>query len=267
MRTAGTVAWLTLYELSRNRLAMLLLLVFIPVWISLAHLVFSPVPLDFTHRSTGTLLQVSGRELTMISGSLNAVTLLMGFLMFSATRRARMFDRRLTDAGCPRRALLLAKLVALTVGSLLVAGWATLVMLAYWDVRQPWLLYLALVVSGLIYGGIGIVLGVFLPDDLEGMFTIIMVSIIDLALQNPIANPAADAALIVYLPNYGPMQLGVAAGFTDLVPRAPLLNSLAWCVGCGLVGLVVFHLRTRRHHSVEGPSGTRQQGWSDPVRP
>jgi hypothetical protein len=198
-------------------------------------------------RSTGELLHVSGEKLTMISGSLNAVTLITGFMMFSMAHRAGGFDQRLVAAGCPRPALLLAKLASLLVAAAAIAGWATVVILWYWAPAQPWLFYLGLLTAALTYGGIGLVLGVFLPGELEGMFTIIMISIIDLVLQNPIINPAADKDLVVFLPTYGSMQTCVAAGFTDAFPLAQVLLFPIWLGACVMVGLAAFHSRTRVH--------------------
>ncbi|MFI6098116.1 hypothetical protein ACIA8G_21360 [Lentzea sp. NPDC051213] len=45
-----------------------------------------------------------------------------------------------------------------------------------------------------------------------------MISIVDVTLQNPIPNPAADSDLLRVLPSYGAMQAATAAGFSDTVP-------------------------------------------------
>lgn len=245
MTALRTVTWLGLVELSKNRLALILLVVFIPLWITLAYSVISSAPLPFRLRASGELLRVSGNDLTMVSGSLNAVTLLVGFQMFSTTHRARDFDLRMVAAGCRRSVLLIAKLVSLTVASGVVACWTTVVLLFYWRPEQPLLLLFGLFTAGLVYGGIGTVLGVFLPGELEGMFTIIMISIIDLALQSPLMNPAGDHELVAFLPSYSSMQTSVAAGFTHTIPLLQMTQWLAWFTGCAAVALAVFHLRTR----------------------
>ncbi|MBB5960693.1 hypothetical protein FHS29_007321 [Saccharothrix tamanrassetensis] len=241
-----TVTWYGLVELGKNRLAVVLVLGFVPLWITLAHVVASPTPLQFRYRATGGLLDVDSSQLMVIMGSLNAVTLITGFLMFSMTRRATDLDRRLVGAGCPRAVLLTAKLTALVVSTLVIACWSTSVILVYWQPEQPGLLCLGLIMAGLTYGGIGIVLGVFLPGELEGMFTVIMISLLDLILQNPLVNSTSDKDIVTFLPSYGPLQTCVGAGFTDTVPTTQMLLCPVWLTGCALIGLVAFHARTRQ---------------------
>lgn len=63
------------------------------------------------------------------------------------------------------------------------------------------------------------------------MFAIVMTSIIDLALQNPVTNSGADNPVMRYLPSYGAMQASTAAGFsTSPVPRY-LAIQLTWFAG------------------------------------
>ncbi|MYS44033.1 hypothetical protein GTY23_22935 [Streptomyces sp. SID5998] len=95
-----------LLALAKNRLALILLAVFVPLWITVAKTVATPELFPFRLRATGQVLHAGGDKITMISGSLNAVSLLVGFWMFSAARRTAAFDRRLTAAGYPRGALL-----------------------------------------------------------------------------------------------------------------------------------------------------------------
>src|SRR2546421_6558778 len=47
----------------------------------------------------------------------------------------------------------------------------------------------------------------FRSGDLEGFFLIIMLSLVDTFLQNPIGNPAANRAVVEYFPSYLPMQI------------------------------------------------------------
>ncbi|AHH94689.1 hypothetical protein GCM10010174_37580 [Kutzneria viridogrisea] len=242
-----TAAGFEVIEHARNRLAIVLVAVFVPVWITLITVMMPERPLPFRYRATDEVLQLNGMHLTLISGGLNAVTLIVGFLMFSVTYRSGPFDRRLVAAGYPRRHLLAAKMSALMLSSVLISVYAAGVIWLYWKPEQWWLLALSLFTSALTYGGIGIVLGVVLRGELEGMFTIIMISIIDVGLESPVVNGSASGDLVHFLPMYGSMQGGVAAGFTSGFPTRQLLLAPAWWLGCALIGLVAFHLRTRVH--------------------
>ena len=240
-----TATGFELIEHARNRLAIILVAVFVPVWITLIDLMMSESPLPFRYRGTGEELRVDGQHLTFISGGLNAVTLIVGFLMFSVTYRSGQFDRRLVAAGYPRPHLLAAKVTALTASSVVVAAYSTAMVWAYWHPQQPWLFALGMFTAAVTYGGIGIVLGVLLKGELEGMFAIIMISLIDVGLESPVVNTGSDNDLVRFLPMYGSMQAGVGAGFTRSVPWEQMAALPVWWAACAVVGLIAFHVRTR----------------------
>ncbi|MER6625072.1 MULTISPECIES: hypothetical protein [unclassified Streptomyces] len=242
-----------LLAMAKNRLAAVLLVAFIPMWITVAKTLTTPKTFPFRLRATGTWLRAGGDEITMISGSLNAVSLLVGFLMFSAARRTRAFDRRLTAAGYPRTALVGAKLTTLLVASVLVSAYATAWMLLFWSPLQPFLLGIAVLAVCLVYGAMGMCLALFLRGEVEGLVTIIMTSIIDLAPQNPVASTTADKALVELLPSYGSLQTSLAAGFTRDATSSPLLHSAAWLAAMTTTALAAFTLRTRAHQPPTPP--------------
>ncbi|MEJ3750150.1 hypothetical protein WEI85_43685 [Actinomycetes bacterium KLBMP 9797] len=239
----------------RNTFALILVLLFIPSWLGVIQAVIPGEDIDFGYRPADTALTVDATHLAMISGAINAVTLIVGFMMFAAVRRTGEFDQRLVLAGYSRSSLLVAKLLALALSAAVVAGYATLVMLLFWQPRQSWLVLVSLCTAGLVYGGIGIALGVVFTSELPGMFLIIMISLVDVMVQNPIINPASDTDLLVLLPTYGAMQTAVGAGFTDDVAPRCLLASAQWLAALTIFGLVAFHLRTRDHSQRTGEPG------------
>ena len=99
--------------------------------------------------------------------------------------------------------------------------------------------------AALAYGSLGLFLGVLLRGELEGFFLVIMVSLIDTFIQNPIGNPAANKDFVQALPTYASTQLYVAGGFSDLVPWPFIALTLAWPAALALLGLLIFWLRTR----------------------
>ncbi|MGX1916025.1 ABC transporter permease [Streptomyces phaeochromogenes] len=234
-----------LTEHGRNRFAMVLVILFVPLWTTLAYLAMPDTPTQMQLHATGETLTPRGNELTEISGALNAVTLITGFMMFAATFSGSRFDRRLAMAGYPRAHLVLAKVTALALISAAVAAYATAVTCLAWTPRQPLLLAAALFSAGLTYGALGVGFGSVLRREVEGMFAIVMTSIIDLALQNPVTSSGADNPVMRYLPSYGAMQASTAAGFsTSPVPRHLALQ-LAWFAGAALIALVGFGRSTR----------------------
>ncbi|MFF3752480.1 ABC transporter permease [Streptomyces sp. NPDC002018] len=245
MRLFGIATRYGLVEHTRNRFAMLLVAVFLPVWVILSGWTVPEDPVRFRVQSTGRLLTAGGDRLTQITGALNAVTLIIGFMMFAATFSNGAFDRRLSMAGFPRVPLGLAKVACLVIASVVVCSYATAVICCFWSPRQPVLLGTALFCTAMTYGALGVALGTLLRREVEGMFAIVMISVVDLALQNPLASSGADSDMVRWLPSYGAMQAATAAGFSTSVSAVDFAVQLAWFAVSALVGLLAFHRRTR----------------------
>ncbi|MFF1765942.1 ABC transporter permease [Streptomyces sp. NPDC058249] len=245
----GTALRFTLVEQARNRLALLIVVLFVPLWTALAFEVVARTELRFHLRPVGRFVVMDGNVLTQVSGALQALTLVVGFMMFVATARSALFDRRLVQAGFPRSCLGLAKCATLVLVAAAVAVYATAWVHLFWRPAQPVVFAAGMFTGALIYGGIGIVLAAVLHSELAGMFLAIMISSIDLLLQNPLINPNADSAVVRYLPAYGAMQTSVAAAGLHVVPFSCLLLSAGWALGTATLGMTAFAVRTRTHRS------------------
>jgi ABC-2 type transport system permease protein len=116
---------------------------------------------DFKYWSTGKLLSVDGGNLTLLTAGLNAITLIIGFMFFTSTKRGMAFDRRLVLSGYPQVVLVLGKLIAMLVVTALIALYATLILFAFWQHGHPMalpLIWLSFWCAALIYGGFGLLL-------------------------------------------------------------------------------------------------------------
>ncbi|MFC8535722.1 ABC transporter permease [Streptomyces sp. NPDC057249] len=255
---------------ARNRFAMLLVVVYIPVWIGLAYVAIPSRAAPFRLRATGEILAPPGNHLTQITGALNAVTLIAGFMMFAATFTGGAFDRRLAMAGYPRYHLVLAKLTALTLVCTAVAAYATVAAGFAWAPRQPFVLAAGLFLAALTYGALGVVFGSVLRREVEGMFAILMISILDVALQNPLSSSGSDSPVVRFLPTYGSVQASMSAAFSDAPAGEGLAIQLLWLTGAACAGLLVFRRRTRDALSQRGtarvPAPARSRKAAD-VRP
>jgi ABC-2 type transport system permease protein len=250
-----------LFEQERNRLALGLLLIFVPVWYYLFLVITQGMMIPVKDWSTGQLLTVPGGNLMLLTAGLNAITLIVGFMFFTSTERGMAFDRRLVLSGYPQAVLVLGKLIALLVVTALVALYATLILFAFWRHGHPAqmpLIWLGFWCAALIYGGFGLLLGVLVTNELVGFFLVIMVSLMDTSLQNPFGNPLSNQPLLRVFPSFGAMQLEVAGGFTTLVPWQEVGLALAWFVGFAVLGLLIFWWRTHaRNVQVASPSAER----------
>ena len=244
-RRYATAARFALIEQARNRFALGLLLVFVPIWDWMFGALISNDPIVFKLQSTGDFLQVNGHNLTVLTSGFNAITLIVAFMIFTVTRRNADFDRRLVLAGLPQPIAIAAKTTAIIVVSALVSLYASLVMLIFWRPEAIGPIWLGYLLDSLIYGAFGLLLGVLVSSELAGFFLIIMVSLMDTLLQAPVENPLANKDFLAAFPTYGPMQVAVSGGFGHGVPGGGILLALAWFVGFALIGLLIFWWKTR----------------------
>ncbi|MEU6281076.1 ABC transporter permease [Streptomyces sp. NPDC047028] len=247
MRSGGllTAARYALVEQGRNRFALLLVTLFVPGWITLAGFMLPSAPAVFVLRSAGLVLRPDGRELSQVAGALNTATLIAGFMMFAVTFSTGDFDRRLVLAGSRRVHLVVAKLVALLAVAAVVCGYATGVLCVFWPPRQPLLLAVALLSASATYGVLGVALGTVLRREVEGMFAIVMISMVDVGLQNPAFSGGAGSDGVRVLPSYGAFQLATGAAFSSARSGSCLVLQSAWFTGAVLLAFLAFRVRSR----------------------
>lgn len=259
LRTALRFA---LVEQARNRLALLIMALFVPVWTTLAFTVVPSTALRFRIRTVGRTVVMDGNILLQINGALQSLSLVIAFMMFVSTVRSALFDQRLVRAGFPRSALALAKCIALLLVAAVIAAYTTGWMHLFWQPEQPQVLAAGMFTGALVYGSIGIVLAAVVRSELAGMFLTIMITSIDLVLQNPLINPDADSLVVRFLPAYAAVQTSVAAAGLQVVPVAGLLLGGGWAVGMAALGMAAFTARTRsrrpRTARKAAPAGVEQ---------
>ena len=182
-----------------------------------------------------------------LAGGEAAITLIAGFVVFAATRRAIPFDRRLILSGYRPAALITAKTAAALAVAAAVSGYAAVVILAFWRPAGPWSVAAAFILAAASYAALGLLAGVLVRGDLEGFFLIIMTALLDTFLENPVDNPLANRPVLEFFPSYGPTQFAAAGVFHHQVLPGMVAVSLAWTAGFVLLGLAVLWLRMPRY--------------------
>jgi ABC-2 type transport system permease protein len=236
----------SLAEQARNRLAWVLLIAFVPGWYLIIGSMMRHTGAPFLLRATGTVLVVDGHDLTLITAGLSAITLITGFVVFAATRRALPFDRRLILSGYRPGALIAAKTTAALAVAAAVGAYAAVVILAFWRPAGLWAIALSFILATATYAALGLLIGVLVRGDLEGFFLIIMLAMLDTFLENPVDNPLANKPILEFFPSYGPTQFATAGAFHHQVLPGMAGLSLAWAAAFALLGLVVLRLRMPR---------------------
>jgi ABC-2 type transport system permease protein len=242
-----------LIEQLRNRVALGLLLIFLPLWDFAIGGMVPNGPVSFKLLGSGAFLTVDGHQLVLLTAGFNALTLIIGFMVFSATMKNTAFDRRLVLSGYAQPVLMLAKLTLLVILALVISLYASLVLLIFWRPESLLVVWVGFGADALIYGALGLLLGVLTTNEVVGFFVIIMVSLLDTFIQAPIYNPLANKDFLRFFPSYGPLQLAVNGGFSGGLLGRELLIALGWFVGLALIGLLIFWWRTRAPHRSSQP--------------
>lgn len=223
----------------RNRLALVLAVAFMPIWIAVARLCTSDERVRIWLDAISAPAFAPAGQVGQVASALGAITMVAGFITFTETFQSRQMDRRLLLAGYPRLPMLLAKLAAVTLTAALLALYTTSLLWISLPVRHAVPLALALAGAGLAYGGIGLLLGPLVRGELEGFFLIIMLSMVDTGLQNPVFNTLMDVAGVSALPLYGVTQLALSSALTAHIPWSHGLLSLTWSAATGALALLV----------------------------
>jgi ABC-2 type transport system permease protein len=245
MRQVWIALRLTLVEQAHNRFAMLLLAVYLPAWYGVIYGLTDNASIGFQLRAFHVFVATSQHRLGLLTGMLNATTLIMGFVALNAVRRSALVDQRLVLCGYSRSALILGRLLAFAVASGLLAFYAVAVLAAFTPPQHPVVVVAGTFGAVLTYAAIGVLAGVIARGDLEGFFFIIMLSLVDTFIQNPIGNPAANRGVVEYFPSYLPMQIVVGGAIADHVAWWQFWDSIGWAVVLGVLGVLGFWLRTR----------------------
>jgi ABC-2 type transport system permease protein len=240
----------------RNRFAWILLVAFVPVWYLLIGSMIAHHGVGFSLQATGATLVVDGHNLTLITAGLSSITLITGFVVFAAVRRTRAFDRRLVLAGYRPAALIAAKTGGALVQAVAIGAYATIIMLFSWRPAGVWAVAVTFMLAAATYAALGLLIGVLVRGDLEGFFLIIMVSLLDTFLENPVDNPLANKPILEFFPSYGSTQFAAAGAFHHQVLASMAAVSLGWTAAFAVLGLIVLRLRMPRHPSMTAPALT-----------
>lgn len=236
LRTAVRQAVL---EQARNRAALVLAVLFVPLWLWLAHLVLPADPVRFRPGAADRPVRLDANVVAQLSGALHSLTLVVGFMMFLSTSRCAALYGRLARAGCPRGCLVPAQGCVLLLWAVPTAGYATAWVCVFGRPERVDVLAAALCVGALGYGAVGILLASVTRSEPVGLFLVTAVGFADLTLQNPVASPWADAPVVGLLPAYGAMQSAVAAVSAGGTPWRLLLLGLCWAAVLSLAGAIV----------------------------
>jgi ABC-2 type transport system permease protein len=229
-----------LEELRRTPLLIALLVVG-PAYVIYFFTLFAPDGLAIVHLGEETLRTTLPEAFPAFTTPMTAA-LLAGIAGLFLMETASSADSRLVVAGYRTHQVILARL-GLVAGIALVASGVSIgVMLTAF---QPELLIWFIAgttLTALIYGMIGLIIGVLL-NRLLGIYLILFGSMIDLfVFQNPLAQETPVLARI--LPGHYPLQLVMEAGFKGSISLANFGYTLGYLCVLALLGILGFYQAT-----------------------
>ncbi|NEU58148.1 hypothetical protein [Halorussus sp. MSC15.2] len=188
---------------------------------------------QFPHLDGGTMA-----EMGRVNGAIYAAAFLAGILGLFQILGAVQADERLGVCGYDRAELFASRLVAVVLGSALVAGVTTAVL--WWRVEPeaPLAAFGALTLAALLYGLVGMLVGAVLPRALEGSLVLVFLVDFDDFLSSGLLD--VDSPFLVLLPLHYPHDLFRSAVFDGTVAVGNALAGTAYLGVAFAVALVVY---------------------------
>lgn len=249
LRNVGAGWLMTVRELRRSRIALILMFVIPAVFYTVVFLITTRAPIAFHLASVSkeVFVTVGQRDEGLVFIGLAAVGVLTSFLALHLTQRHADVHRRLVLCGYRTTELLASKFLALLAVIALIGSYIGAVTPLFFHPERFPLVLLGFVMAGYVYGAYGMLIGAIFRRELEGILFIVLLANIDIGwLQNPIYYAEAqNKALIRSLPAYFPSQLSMVAAFSGHSVLGPLLGSLAYGTVLLAAALVLYSRRMK----------------------
>jgi hypothetical protein len=243
----ATGALMTVRELMRNRLVLIMLFLIPSIFYTLVALTTTDRPIAFKLASVSedTVVSVSQKSESLIFIGLAAVGFLTSFVAMNLIRRDVEVNRRLVICGYHSSELIVSKLTVLMGVILVVALFVSLSLLLFFRPDRFALTAVGLILAGWVYGAYGLLIGAIFRRELEAILFIVLLANIDAGwLQNPIYYAdAQNTEIIRALPAYFPSQVSMVAAFSDHPVTIPVLVSIGYGLGLLVLAWIVHRSR------------------------
>ncbi len=230
---------LRIMELARQPLTLLILVLLPPAVIETYGIAVASFP---QLPSLGAEPATIGR----ITGTLFSVAFLAGLIGLFQVISARKGDERVAITGFPKRVTLAARVLTMVIVSILGAAVAFLVFNFRVAISSPLLAFWALTLAGLVYGLLGVIIGSFIPEPLEGSIVLVFMADLDNALSSGLFPISASISVPLIgkvgvtdlVPLYHPHELFVAAILRGELVTKHLFPVIGWITGLVLIAFL-----------------------------
>jgi hypothetical protein len=250
VRRVGVSARLVACDLTRNRVAMGLLLVIPIVFYALVAATTGDRDIAFELAGAGPrLLTEDERHLSLLFIGMVSISGLSAFLAFVLVLRPLGADRRLAFEGYRPVELLAAKVCVMLAVAVAVALYVTALLPIFFRPPRAIGVFLGFLSTSFVYGTFGMVVGAAVKRELEGILLILVLVNIDAGwLQSPVFYAHAhNQALIRLLPGHHPGQITMLSAFTTTSIMPEVVAALGYAVAGLLAAVGLYWLRVRVH--------------------
>lgn len=241
---------MTLREVFRRRIVILLLLLIPSIFYALTYLTTDMIPIPFRLAAVEGEpgLMVPARHIGFVFMGLTTTGLLAAFLSMSLIQRNIRVTRRLILCGYTSSEISLSKLMVMFSIIVFVGFYIGSLLRIFFLPERFLLVVFGFILAGFVYGSYGLLIGSLFKGELEGILMITLLANIDIGwLQNPIFYAGAmNKGLIRGLPAFFPSQVSNISAFSGHGISRALAGSLLYGSILLVLALFIFWLRMRK---------------------
>ncbi len=235
-------------DLVRNRIAATLLLIIPTVFYVLIQFTTGERPIAFQLSALGEpWVTANERPVSLLFIGMAAVSGLSAFLAFVLVQRPAAADKRLVFEGYRPGELLIAKVCVMAAVAAVVAVYVSVLLLLFFRPSRLPGVFLGFLLTSVVYGVLGMVIGALVRRELEGILVILLLVNVDAGwLQSPVFYAHAhNQTLIRWLPGHHPGQVAMLSAFTEGGLTHELLASLGVLSGGLAAAAILYWLKVR----------------------
>lgn len=165
-------------------------------------------------------------EVGAATGTLFAVAFLVALVGLFQIISSLEADRRLSISGFSVKNILLGRFLGVVIISSIISA-VSLGFMSFWVTAESYLrAYLVLVLSGSLYGSIGVLIGSIFPKELEASLILIFLADLDVFLGTGILE--FESMIVDYFPLHSPSILFRQAVLEGIIDRSHMLVLLVY---------------------------------------
>lgn len=230
--------------LVRRRIVILLFIIIPAIFLSIVELTTSDriLPFQLSSLENEIFIEVSEKQISLLFFAVAVTGFLVSFLALNLVQKNNEANRRLIVCGYHPLELLLSNLLSLILIIIFIAIYVGLFTGLFFEINNLNLLFVGLILTGIVYGCYGILIGSLIKGELEGILFIVLLANIDAGwLQNPLFYAEAqNQQLIKFLPAYFPSQTTIIAAFTDFSIVSASINSIMYGALILFIAMLIF---------------------------